>query len=244
MAASRLPCGGGLVLWLRDLVPGAGWGLVDSSGNPKPALLALRGVLSPTAVWFTDEGLAGVGVHLANDGPEPVAAELRLDALRGLRPGGRGGERRSWRSPAHGTLDLDVEALLGRFVDASWAYRFGPPAQDAIVATLEVPGMPPADAFWFPAGPPSWTLPADDLGLTATPAAVADGVTVELESERLLYGLRVGAGGFRAEHVPSSLAPGSRRAVFLRRLPGTEAAGPLTVAALNMRGRVTLPLPT
>ena len=27
--------------------------------------------------------------------------------------------------------------MLGRFVDASWAYRFGPPAQDLIVAGIE-----------------------------------------------------------------------------------------------------------
>ena len=32
------PCGGGLVLWLRDLAPGAGWGLVDHSGAPKVRL--------------------------------------------------------------------------------------------------------------------------------------------------------------------------------------------------------------
>ena len=31
----------------------------------------------------------------------------------------------------------NVEALLGRFVDVSWAYRFGPPAQDLIVFSLE-----------------------------------------------------------------------------------------------------------
>ena len=27
------PCGGAFVLWLRDLAPGAGWGLLDSSGG-------------------------------------------------------------------------------------------------------------------------------------------------------------------------------------------------------------------
>jgi beta-mannosidase len=68
------PCGGGLVLWLRDLMPGAGWGLVDHSGTAKEPLRELRSALAPTAVWLTDEGLAGVGVHVANDGPEPLAS--------------------------------------------------------------------------------------------------------------------------------------------------------------------------
>src|SRR6185312_10275888 len=75
-------CGGGLVLWLRDLVPGAGWGLVDSAGTPKQALARLRSALAPTAVWITDEGLGGLAIHAANDGPEPLRARLRLALYR------------------------------------------------------------------------------------------------------------------------------------------------------------------
>ena len=36
-------CGGGLVLWLRDLLPGAGWGVLDSRGEPKVAYHHLAG---------------------------------------------------------------------------------------------------------------------------------------------------------------------------------------------------------
>ena len=61
-------CGGGIVLWLRDLVPGAGWGLLDHEGRPKPAALALAPTLQPTAVWFVDEGLNGLDLHVAHDG--------------------------------------------------------------------------------------------------------------------------------------------------------------------------------
>ena len=31
-------CGGAFVLWLRDLVPGAGWGLIDSAGSAEAGL--------------------------------------------------------------------------------------------------------------------------------------------------------------------------------------------------------------
>ena len=62
-------CGGGIVLWLRDVVPGAGWGLLDHQGRPKPAALALTPTLQPTAVWILDEGLNGLDVHVAHDGP-------------------------------------------------------------------------------------------------------------------------------------------------------------------------------
>ena len=40
------PCGGGLVLWLRDLSPGAGWGVVDHRGVPKVAYHHLRRALA------------------------------------------------------------------------------------------------------------------------------------------------------------------------------------------------------
>ena len=76
------PCGGGLVLWLRDLVAGAGWGLLDHRGEPKVAYHHLRRALAPAAVWTTDEGLGGVVAHVANDGPEPLDAHLRVALYR------------------------------------------------------------------------------------------------------------------------------------------------------------------
>src|SRR5207248_8354521 len=43
----RSPCGGALVLWLSDLAPGAGWGLLDHGGDPKVAYHYLRRALAP-----------------------------------------------------------------------------------------------------------------------------------------------------------------------------------------------------
>ena len=87
------PCRGGLVLWSRDLEPGAGWGLLDCDGRPKVAYHHLRAALAPEAVWMTDEGLNGVDVHLANERPEPfvgAAARRPLPRLRAAcRRGGR-----------------------------------------------------------------------------------------------------------------------------------------------------------
>ncbi|HEX5397022.1 MAG TPA: glycoside hydrolase family 2 protein, partial [Candidatus Limnocylindria bacterium] len=76
------PCGGGLVLWLRDLVAGAGWGLLDVRGKPKAAFHHLRRALAPVAVWTTDEGLGGMSAHAANDTPAPVSARLRVGLYR------------------------------------------------------------------------------------------------------------------------------------------------------------------
>ncbi len=76
------PCGGALVLWLHDLLPGAGWGLLDSRGRAKLAYHHLKRVLAPVAVWTTDEQLGGVVAHVANDRPEPLSAFLRVALYR------------------------------------------------------------------------------------------------------------------------------------------------------------------
>jgi beta-mannosidase len=139
-------CGGGIVLWLRDVVPGAGWGLLDHGGRPKRAAQALAPVLQPVAVWLVDEGLNGLDVHVANDRPEPLRGTLEV-AL--LRDDGTPGESSAVEVsvPAHGHHVTGVEAALGRFADASYAYRFGPPPHAGVRAVLTIEGTE-REAVW------------------------------------------------------------------------------------------------
>ena len=147
--------------------------------------------------------------------------------------------------PAHGSLSLDFETILGRFVDASWAYRFGPPI-DAIVASLERPGDEPAPplatALHFPAGRPSGAETAERLGFEADAERAADGtVTLRLRSRRLVWGLRAECAGTVAEEPPGhgrarpradpATAPGRRRRARHERLaagaePARSGCGP------------------
>jgi len=139
-------CGGGIVLWLRDLEPGAGWGLLDHTGAPKPAALALAPTLQPTAVWFVDEGLNGLDVHVAHDPPGSVDLTLTVDLLRADGSVVESAEE-SWSMEAHGHRRWTVDAMLGRFADSSYAYRFGPPPHAAVRATLAGDGIK-RDALW------------------------------------------------------------------------------------------------
>jgi beta-mannosidase len=231
------PCGGGLVLCLTDLCPGAGWGLLDHRGQPKEAYHRLGQALAPVAVWSTDEGLGGVELHVANDGPEPLLAELRLALYRDLET--CVGEQRTELSlEPHGAFSDNLERLLGRFVDASWAYRFGPPAQDLIVVSLEQDGRVLSQAFRFPAGRPGQREPANRLGVRA----VLHEAKLTVSSKRLLYGVRVTVPGFEAREQAFSVEPGHDRQVELTRR--TDATGPAagSVTALNLAGRVAIEL--
>ena len=237
------PCGGGLVLWLRDLVAGAGWGVVDHRGGPKVAYHHLRRALAPAAVWTTDEGLGGVVVHVANDGPEPLAARLRVTLYRDLEQRVGVGEE-PLRLEPHGSRERGVEDLIGHFADVSWAYRFGPPAQDVIVASLERDGDADAtllsQAFRFPAGRPDRVEPADRLGLSADARPCGDGVIrLTVRSQRLAYGVRIHAPGFAPDDDAFSVEPGGSRQVDLRpRTPERRFGGELT--AINLAGRLPI----
>jgi beta-mannosidase len=245
------PCSGGLVLWLRDLMPGAGWGLVDHAGTPKAAWHHLRRALAPRAVWMTDEGLGGVGVHVANDASEPLAATLRIGLYRDGEQ--RVGEsERSLELGPHEDASFDLEALLGRFADVSWAYRFGPPAQDLIVASLkrggaEVGGHGEAEtigqAFYLPAGHTAEALAPKDLGIDArVEAGRGKDLSVQLTARLLVTGLRLEVDGYLPADDWISLEPGVERRVELRRQRAGVAGSTLTLRALNLRGRSVVAL--
>ena len=236
--------GGGLILWLRDLVAGAGWGVVDHLGRPKTAYHHLRRILAPTAVWLVDEGIGGVIAHVANDGPAALSARLRVALYTDLELPVGGGEARL-EVPPRGSEQHDIETVIGHFVDAAWAYRFGPPAQDAIVVSLERDGAEGAEllsqAFHFPAGRPLAPVPEHRLGLAATAATDEDGtVRLTVTSRRLAYGVRIHAAGFSSSDDAFSVEPGGARTIALVPSgPGVRFDGGL-LTALNLAGRVVI----
>ena len=238
--ASR--CGGALVLWLTDLVPGAGWGLLDSRHQPKVAYQYARRALAPVAVWSTDEGLSGVIAHIANDRSEPLHATLRITMYRDLELPVEE-LRVAVELAPHSAREDNVEALLGRFVDLSWAYRFGPPAQDLIVLSLESTDheRPLSQSFRFPAGRPVRLESAAQLGVAASLRSVdGESATVTVASRRLAYGVRLHVPGFVAEEDAFGVEPGHARTIQLRRTDdrGEMRGGRLT--ALNLSGHIQL----
>jgi beta-mannosidase len=235
------PCRGALVLWLKDMLPGAGLGVIDHRGRPKVAYHHLRRALGPVAVWTTDEGVSGVAIHVANDYAEPLRARLRLALYRDFEA--RLDEvTRPVELEPHSGLELSVEELLGRFIDAAWAYRFGPPAQDVIAVSLESRDEPHrllSQTFRFPAGPPIAPQAPEQLGIAATARAEPDDATVlDIESRRLAYGVRIHASGFAAEDDAFTVEPGGTRSVRLRPLPGAGRFAGASLTALNLAGEV------
>ena len=138
--SSEHGCGGGLVWFLQDLRPGAGWGIVDSDRNPKSAYHYLKRAWEPVRLALLNRGLDGVVVELHNEAPQPLAVEVRVSLYddMGVR---KGDGTAALQAPAHGTGRASVEGILGHFADPAYAYRFGPRGHAVVTATADIPGL-------------------------------------------------------------------------------------------------------
>jgi beta-mannosidase len=225
-------CAGGLVWQLQDLVPGAGWGVIDSHQRPKPAWHALSRAFRPRQVILTDEGLNGLHVHVINEAATPLHATLRLSCLKeGAHPV-REASQPITVAP-RGTICLATAALLPGFFDITYAYRFGPRVHDMTVASLHDRKNDTvlADAVHFPGGP---ALPMRDLGLEAV-AECNDGTwQLRIRTRGFAQFLHIDDPAFTAREDWLHLPPGQEKLISLRPLGDPAAIPNGEIHALNM----------
>lgn len=208
-------CNGALVWFYRDLVPGAGWGLLDATGTPKAAYYYFRRASLPVATFISDEGLNGIAVHIANDRPEALEAELRISLYRaGKTIVGEGTRRLTIGGGS--AITVPAEELLRGFMDVSYAYRFGAPGHDAAVATLTCvrTGRRICDAYHFPLGMAAITA-AHVVSAIARPEC--DGsYSLTLRSETIATAVAIQVDGFRPDDNYFHLQPATDRIVTIR----------------------------
>ncbi len=236
----RSTCAGGLIWWLNDLVPGAGWGVLDSQGRPKAAYWYLKRALAPVAVWITHEGTNGLAVHVANDTGLALAATLHL-ALYRADGATAGAEAVDLVLPPQQVSQRSFDGVLGHFADAGYAFRFGPPGHEVAVATLQVGGAFRSQSFAFPLGRPTHVTPLSDLGLEAAATPAADGSHVlEVRTRRLAYAVSVDVPGFDPDDDFFTVAPGQKCSIRLvpRHAEAKQLQG--SVRALNADTRAVV----
>jgi beta-mannosidase len=222
------PTAGGLVLSWRDLAPGAGWGVIAHDGCPKSAWYALKRAFRPVQIVLSDEGLDGLHLHALNETAEPVAASLRHAFLDASGKAVAKAER-AIALPARGSCTWSSAELLGRFFDATVAYRFGPATHRLAHAALcDAMGHVIAEAFHFPLGR---DIEPVAIGLAATLEKDGSVWSLRLETERPALSLAidlVGAGRPGDNHF--HLVPGCAREIPLA---GTQGRPQGIVTALN-----------
>jgi beta-mannosidase len=233
-------CRGGLVWFARDLWPGAGWGIVDASGRPKPAISYLARACAPLALLVADEGLNGLWLHAVNDTNESVEAEVRI-AIYGSGLRREPAVSASVDVPARGHRSIHANALFDGFRDLTWAYRFGPPEHDAVACTLRDPGTDRvlAAAHYFPRRLPAICPEDADIGLTARVESLDGEYVLALNAARFACAVEIEVDDFVPLDNYLDLEPGEIRRIGLRPIaPGAVPRG--RVSALNARHPVQI----
>jgi beta-mannosidase len=229
------PCGGGLVWFCKDLRPGAGWGILDSSSRPKASYWALKRTWSSRAVLFTDEGLDGLDLHVLNESEETFDVIVELECLQDGRTR-TAFSATSLQLPPFSAKTMQGDALLGRFTDLTHAYRFGPPKHDIVIARLRNPvsGEALHEDVYFPQG---MNLPLQH-GATVELAAHAEApgrIALTLRSDVFLQAVALECATDRPNDNHFHLAPGLSRTVLFRADPGLGGEFKVHVSAVNLR---------
>ncbi|WP_107989064.1 glycosyl hydrolase 2 galactose-binding domain-containing protein [Breoghania corrubedonensis] len=230
-------CGGALVWTFQDLLPGAGWGVVDATGEPKPAWYALKRAFRPVQIALTDEGTNGLAIHTINETADERNLILSIACLREGRTPVVSGRRELALAPRQ-SMEIAATDLFGAFFDTTYAYRFGPPSHDVTVARLSDPatGESVAEAFHFPLGFPH-AQTALELGV-GVEGNERDGWRMRLTADRFAQSVHVADENFRPDDDWFHLAPGTEKVILLT--PRDDTVSGATpqglVAALNGSG--------
>ncbi|MEJ0003618.1 MAG: glycoside hydrolase family 2 protein [Pararobbsia sp.] len=193
----------------------------------------MKAVFQPVQVLITDEGLNGLHLHIVNDQPTPLVARLRLASLRHGETALAEASVEIEVAP-HATTRLNAAAVLGRFFDFTYAYRFGPREHDVTLATLHdaASGELIGEACHLP----DRTLGTPvELGLGAVlERAPGDGGwTLALTARRFARFVQIVDPHYIAEDNFFHLAPGRTRRVRLQARDPQAGVPAGAVRALN-----------
>lgn len=232
-------CNGALIWFLRDLWPGAGWGIIDSQGLPKSCYYYLKRVLQPISISLSDEGGNGYYLHINNEHASSANVIAEINVYKNAHILVANSSRTMEISPRQQSAE-PLSLWFEGFLDLNFSYRFGPAMADSIHACLKSQeGTILAETFAFPTGPAS--IPNDKLGLSAKASLLPDGnAEVQISTEKLAIAVHFDVEGFIPEDNYFNLAPKQNKTVLLRNTQSKPKSLYASLNAINATDSVSL----
>jgi beta-mannosidase len=257
---------GALIWFYKDLWPAAGWGIVDSSGMPKATWYFLKRMWQPRQITITNEGLNGLHLHVTNERTETLKGFVEVTLLKepntvvatnevAIGIAGRdehclatsvrqdqtlaSEDSRQWHT---GRWLLKVDEVLGSFYDVSYAYRFGPPHHDLVIARLlGADRSVLSEAYHFIRRRESIVAGAN-VEASAQMTSESE-YRVAVRTDRFLHNVRFEVKGFLPDDNYFHLAPGHTKVVRFAAIGRQQKAFRAGLEALNLESPVSISVP-
>ena len=232
---------GALVWFFKDLWSAAGWGILDSASIPKAAYYYLKRLWRTRQITLTDEGLNGLQLHVTNETTEPLRGFVEVLLLK--EPATVIARQEvPVELNARSQQTFSADEVIGGFYDISYAYRFGPPHHDVVVATLyDADHHVLSEAFHFIRRREPTVVP--NVVINASAAMTTESTCeVTLNSDRFLHGVRLSAKGFLPDDNYFHLAPQRTKVVTFTALGQPQRKFKADVEALNVEASQAISL--
>jgi len=226
-------CNGGLVWFMKDLWPGAGWGIIDSTGMPKACYYSLKRAWQPININLTDESLNGLLVHATNESMTQLDATVSIRLLNHNNIEITNSSREI-RIPPRSCVQFDCETILEHFYDITYRYRFGPSNLYAVLVQLinkEKDLL--SEYFYFPNA--GIAKPIETSSLEAELSKISDRKYIlSLSSKGFLYGININLKQAVLEDNFFHMFPDSRRDVVIHTDGSSNVPLRGSISAVNM----------
>ncbi|MBL8097675.1 MAG: hypothetical protein JNK81_00735 [Anaerolineales bacterium] len=222
-------CNGGLVWFYKDILAGAGWGVIDKNNNPKAAYYYLKRVLQPIQVVLTDEGLQGLHLHIINETPSTFTGTIEFMMLNESISIAKA--KREIKVNSNQKMKIIAEEMLGGFYDTSYAYKFGPPKHEVACAILkDESGKVISQQFHFPV---THHLPKVEANVVAEFFENK----LSISSDKFLYAIQILCDGCLPEDNYFHLMPNEKKEIKFN----TNNAKPkIQITAVNLQNVINL----
>ena len=232
-------CRGGLVWFLKDFWPGAGWGIIDSHGLPKACYYYLKRAWQPVSLQLTNENINGVDVHLTNETTNALDGTLQVMLLNASGAIVADAQH-SVTVDARDSARYSVDQILSSFYDVAYSYRFGPPKHTAVAVQFRANDNHESSlAVLFPQKID--TSDKIQAKITALACPLDENhYRLTIETDSFLNTVQLDTPGFIADNNYFHLLPGMKIEITLRRIDDAQTRLKAYLSALNLAEEIKI----